>query len=261
MLRILTRLVPLLWVFACNSFADNQAALAQTRKALDAAASLQQPVPIDFQAVNKNKSKELSHSQQVMKSLSQQQPVLPTVPKIDLLSIPSPKVDMNNLLKKSENLMNHIERQPKRYESQILVFVSSSMPDKTVRNYLQQTTRIDAAIVYRGLINNSMKDMRVYLSKILGDQPEDNNQSNDKKPTILIDPTLFDRFNIHQVPVTVVTESEIQPCRSSDCPTPVYHSVSGDVTLPWALSLVSRQIDSATLKGTLRPLIKTLRTN
>jgi hypothetical protein len=34
--------------------------------------------------------------------------------------------------------------------------------------------------------------------------------------------------------------------------------VSGDVSLAWALGLVSRQIESDTLKATLRPLIKDL---
>jgi len=247
MLRILKYLSLSMLILGQPGYAGNQDTLTLTRQSIVKAQDYK-PKPIDFKAAGKSEA--LTESQKAFKTIQQQQMVMPSVPKLDLMSIPTPKVDINNLIRKSHKLMGNIAQQPSRYESQILVFVSSSMPDKTVRNYLKQTTNIDAALVYRGLINNSMKDMRAYLSGILQDQTED------KKPTILIDPTLYERFDIQQVPVIVVTESQIKPCQPTDCPTPVYHRVTGDVSLPWALSLVSRQIDSEALKSTLRPLIK-----
>lgn len=231
-----------------TAFADQNAVMEQSRKALEQTADFK-PETIDYNRIDTSKA--LKQSQQVL-SLEQHKTVLPTLPKLDLLSIPAPKVDIDNLVKQGQKIMGRNEQEPSRYESQILVFVSSSMPLKTIRNYLQQTTAIDAAIVFRGFKDNSMLEMKKYIGQIV-DQ-----SLSDKKPTILIDPTLYDRFDIQQVPVTLVTESEIKPCQQMPCPTPVYHTVSGDVALPWALSLVSRQIGSDALKSRLRPLIKEL---
>jgi type-F conjugative transfer system pilin assembly protein TrbC len=229
------------------AMADQQSLLEASSMAMEQAAKFQ-PEAIDYSQAKS--SKDLVQSRQAVDSMEQSRPVIPSMPKLDLLAIPTPKVDIANLARQGQNLIDRSDQQAPRYESQILVFVSSSMPDKTVQNYLRQTTDIDAALVFRGLKHNSMKDMQLYLSTIVGDQIAD------KTPTILIDPTLFERFEIEQVPVTLVTESRIQPCQKMPCPTPVYHTVSGDVSLPWALSLVSRQADSEDLKATLRPLVK-----
>ncbi len=255
MLRFLTGLVTLTCilkslVIQADQNDGQQAVLEQSRKAVEQAFR-HQPEAIDYNKVNTQQ--ELEQSRKALSKMEHNQPVLPDMPKLDLMSIPTPDIDINNLAQQGQKIMGRIEEnQPSRYESQILVFVSSSMPLKTVRNYLQQTTAIDAAIVFRGFKENSMLEMEKYMATLL-DQ-----SLSDKKPTILIDPTLYDRFDIQQVPVTLVTESEIKPCQQMPCPTPVYHTVSGDVSLPWALSLVSRQIGSDALKSRLRPLIKEL---
>jgi type-F conjugative transfer system pilin assembly protein TrbC len=252
-LRARAVLLFLLIFSAFNSaFADQPStpnALDISQKAVDQAAQFKTEA-FDFSQLETSQA--VKKTQQAFSQLEHNNPVLPSMPKLDLMSIPTPRVDINNLVQQGQQLMGRIEEQPDRYESQILVFVSSSMPTKTIQNYLQQTAKIDAAIVFRGLINNSMLEMRKYMVQILEKLPAE------LKPAILIDPTLFDRFNIQQVPVTLVTESQIKPCQKMPCPTPVYHAVTGDVSLPWALALVSRQSGSDGLKSRLRPLVKEL---
>jgi len=246
MLRVLISTLCLL-TFQISQ-ADPTNLLKQSAEAMQKATEYS---PQSVQFSEKATDDALQESHKALSDFDTKKPVLPSVPKLDLLNIPTPSpIDIGDLAQQGQDLMSSIHEQTSRYESQILVFVSSSMPDTTVIRYLQQTTQLGAALVFRGLVKDSMKEMQHYLAKIVGDK------QTGKNVTILIDPTLFDRFNIKQVPITVVTESEIKPCLPEGCPTPIHHKVAGDVSLPWALGLVSRQIDSTALKSTLRPLIK-----
>jgi conjugal transfer pilus assembly protein TrbC len=235
------------------SAADSHEMINFSQTAIDQAADMNsEPVSIARQTVEKM----LSHSQKVMSDLGAHRPVIPKMPNPELFNFtPASPVDIEKLVNQGQSLMGRIDDQSTRYESQILVFVSSSMPVKTVRNYLQQTRKIGAAIVMRGLINDSMVDTRQYLAKTL-DKYQPRHTTAKPGPTILIDPTLFSRFDIQQVPTTIVTESQIKPCEANVCPIPVHHKVSGDVSLTWALGLISRQISSEALKQSLRALIK-----
>ena len=247
MLRVLT--IGLLFLAQSMSFADSRALLSPSAEALNQAMALL-PDPMTFP--QKATDEALQESVKALSTLERTKPVMPSMPKLDLMNIPAPSpIDIGRLSLQGEALLNRNDEQASRYESQVLVFVSASMPDTTVKRYVQQTQKIGAALVFRGLVNDSMKDMQRYLSKILGTD----HQSVDN-PTILIDPTLYSRFDIKQVPTTVVTESEIKPCQQDGCPIPVHHKVAGDVSLIWSLELVSRQVDSTQLKATLRPLIK-----
>jgi len=251
MLRILIASAFILTV--SQGTADTQTIINLSQSAIDQAADINsEPVSIDRETVEKI----LTQSREVMSDLDARRPVTPKMPNLELFNLdPALPVDIEKLVNQGQALMGRIDDQSVRYESQILVFVSSSMPVKTIRNYLEQTQKIGAAIVMRGLINDSMVDTRQYLAKAL-DKYRPDHTTAEQKPTILIDPTLFSRYDIQQVPTTLVTESQIRTCKDDDCPIPVYHKVSGDVSLVWALGLISRQIDSEALKQSLRALIK-----
>lgn len=222
--------------------ADSQDVLKISKQALDDAAQLSmEPVTADRSMI----TDALNTSQRALKELDLSKPHIPSIPKLDLLNIPTPKVDINNMATKGQNLLSAPEE--KRYESQVMVFISTSMPEKTIKNYFFQSREINAALVLRGFVNDSLQDTQLYLSKFID---KDNLKAT---PSILIDPTLFERFEIQHVPVTVVTESQIKPCIKDSCPTPVYHKVSGDVSINWALDLVSRQ-SSSQISSTLNSL-------
>ncbi len=251
MLRLLA--VCFLALLCEGASADTPVWLESSRKAMahaDSTSNTSKQTPDQIPRTSPEDA--LKQSRKVLSELNTSPPVTPSMPKLDLFNIQTPSFDINLLARQGHDLMGRVDQQTTRYETQVLVFVSSSMPEQTVKSYLHQTQAINAALVFRGLVNDSMKDMQQYLAEILGQQVTAQN------PTVLIDPTLFERFKIQQVPTTVVTESEIRPCQSTGCPIPVYHRVSGDVSLAWSLALIARQIESAPLKATLKPLIKDL---
>ena len=170
----------------------------------------------------------------------------------------------------------------RRYNATIFVFVSSSMPIATIRNYIEQVAAVKGAVVLRGLIGESLLDTREYLYRVIGQEeaavidpavvagidPNDTEAlaeaagidvQDPRDIQILIDPTLFARFQVQDVPTLVVTEAPIKPCNDTVCEPPLHHRVRGDVSLAWSLDLVSRQSASDSLKTELRPLVKQLR--
>lgn len=222
----------------------------ETRQAIEQASRLQQERP-DFQQAATAGERERRRSRELIEKLGN--PVAPSMPKIDLMKLPQQRIDVLDLANQGRQLRRGAtDGEEERYRSQILVFVSASMPERTLRNYLEQTARIQAALVFRGFKNNQLADMKAYLAGLMKDR------KGKPEPTILIDPTLFERFGIEQVPVTVVTETKIQPCGQRPCPAPVFLSVSGDVSLGWALGLIARQAASEKLRASLRPLIDTM---
>ncbi len=224
--------------------------------------------PLDIGAIDAAGHKARQRSHDVLKKSETAGAPLPALPNLGhldylLKAAPRKPIDVLDLAQQGKQLMHpHADSNEDRYQTRVLVFVSSSLPDQTILNYLRQTQRIGGAVVFRGLINNRMQDMRDYLARQLTALSEASDEPHTIEPSILIDPTLFRRFNIDQAPVTVVTRSDIKPCISDQkphgCPTPVYDAVSGDVSLGWALGLISRQSDSKALKASLRPLIREL---
>jgi len=197
----------------------------------------------------------LDQSKKTLADFESTKPVLPILPKPELFESVQTNVpvDISKLANQGEDIYRSTQEGEKRYESQVLVFVSSSMPDQTVARYLNQSRQINASLVLRGFVDDTLPSTKVYIHDILLASADPK-----AKSSILIDPTLYERFSITQVPSIVVTESEIQPCMKDACPPPVHHIVSGDVSLGWALGLVGRQIKSEVLKSKLRPMIQTL---
>jgi conjugal transfer pilus assembly protein TrbC len=71
-----------------------------------------------------------------------------------------------------------------------LVFVSSSMPKTALIALGNQAKRLGARLIIRGMVNNSMKDTALLVKEI--NHPLD------------IDPKLFKKFTVHQVPTFVI---------------------------------------------------------
>jgi type-F conjugative transfer system pilin assembly protein TrbC len=104
------------------------------------------------------------------------------------------------------------------FSTPILVFISFSMPKESIRGWISQTRKANAAIYIRGLVNNSFKDTIISVKKLVEDQPGG----------LLIDPTLFKKYSITQVPAVVVTSEND------------FDVVYGDVTLDYALKKISQ---------------------
>ena len=100
----------------------------------------------------------------------------------------------------------------------ILIFVSFSMPKESIKGWIAQAKKSDAAIYIRGLVNNSFKDTAKAVQELVQDQPGG----------LLIDPTLFKKYSITQVPAVVVTNSDS------------FDVIYGDVNLDYALERISK---------------------
>lgn len=114
----------------------------------------------------------------------------------------------------------------------VYVFASFSMPDASLKSLIRQGELTGVPIVFRGLVNNSIEaTMRaVHVLYTEGENPESG---------ALIDPTLFQRFAIDQVPTVVVAEAAAGACTPTECPVPEHVRIAGDVPLGYALDRIA----------------------
>ncbi len=87
-------------------------------------------------------------------------------------------------------------------KGKVIIFASASIPDSTLKNLLLQATEDDVVFVLRGLIKDT--NIRGTLNKLRNLLPAEDG----KVPNVIIDPTLFRRFNIQVVPTMVLTRGE-----------------------------------------------------
>jgi conjugal transfer pilus assembly protein TrbC len=104
-------------------------------------------------------------------------------------------------------------------KSNIIIFVSFSMPKESLKTWMQEGSKIGASVVMRGLVNNSFKDTIGAIYDLIKDH---------QAHGIAIDPTLFKKFNIDKVPAVVVVDSFEN-----------YDVVFGNVTLDYALGVIA----------------------
>lgn len=105
---------------------------------------------------------------------------------------------------------------PNPRNSPVLIFVSFSMSQESLRGWLVQAQKINAPIYIRGLVNNSFKDTTVAVSQLIQNQ----------KGGLLIDPPLFKKYAIKEVPAVVVPKGDD------------FDVIYGDVTLDYALTKI-----------------------
>jgi type-F conjugative transfer system pilin assembly protein TrbC len=151
-----------------------------------------------------------------------------TMTGIDLQVQPGPGIDVMKLIERA----NQSTRPSEKYPSPVFVFVSSSLPDITMKILVSQSQRAGVPLVFRGLIKNDIKETARYIQSFVGA---------DSKAGIIIDPTLFDRFKIDKVPAFTVVEG-LRECgvQTTSCSTENYATVYGDVSLDYALEALQR---------------------
>lgn len=131
-------------------------------------------------------------------------------------------------------------------DPQPLIFVSFSMPEDSLRALLAEAGRTGAPLVLRGLVDNSMQRTTARLGELLGTN-NGREASAESTPSLAIDPTLFERFDVDKVPAFVLPQDTISPCTPEGCPVPEHLKVAGDVSLAYALSVMAREAGGTTL--------------
>ena len=113
----------------------------------------------------------------------------------------------------------HIES-PLLASNRPLIFVSASMPIASLKRLAYQATQHNAILVIRGMVKDSMVATAQLVDEIAY--------------PLEIDPKLFERFGVKQVPLFLVKHNE------------TWHTVSGNVDLTFALETVTKKANQAT---------------
>ncbi|MEX1265672.1 MAG: type-F conjugative transfer system pilin assembly protein TrbC, partial [Woeseia sp.] len=119
-----------------------------------------------------------------------------------------------------------------RSRPSVYVFASFSMPRASLRSLIAQGELAGVPVVLRGLVNNSIEDT---MQAVLALYTEGERQQSGA----VIDPTLFARFDVRQVPTVVVAESPARACSVEACPTPAHVKIAGDVPLRYSLDRIA----------------------
>jgi len=133
-------------------------------------------------------------------------------------------------------------------DEKLYLFLSSSMPDETVHKYLHSIAQINSSEIFpvmKGMVKG-MADKKVnlkYFSRILKNDLDCNDQREPQgvcsrfKIPIKMNPILFKRFEIDQVPTLVYTTTN---------ETVVIH---GDASLVYLLEKINSEVESTGLKN------------
>jgi len=150
-------------------------------------------------------------------------------------------------------------------DSNLYVFISSSMPLNTLRAYAQDVAALkdkNVLIVVRGMIGSppGIKETARYLKKLIQKDPDCQRNCKVYKARFVIDPKLFEKYRITEVPAfvydrNVKTRSPDIGGRTENKSSREPYQLSGDVSLEYALELFRR----ATKEKELNHLISRLR--
>lgn len=121
---------------------------------------------------------------------------------------------------------------------QLLVFVSFSMPMPTLKALARDVNRVGGKLVLRGLVKGSFPETLIKLQKL--------------QEEILIDPTLFEAYQVERVPTFVLREKTTESAEEKI----TYDVLRGNVSLGFALEKFAENGDVSFLA---RQLLQSLR--
>lgn len=135
-----------------------------------------------------------------------------------------------------------------RYGSkQAFLLASFSMPETSLRSIMIESQRFGVPIVMRGFVENSVFKTQEALQTDFGDDAE--------TVGFGIDPTMFTRFAVENVPQLIVVKEPLEVCENQGCEgelPPVHDVVRGNIPIEAALELIVRQKgDAANVARTL----------
>ena len=130
--------------------------------------------------------------------------------------------------------------------SQVLVFLSFSMPEKSLHAWLLQCKTSGATPVIRGLIHNSFKETMQVIQRL----------SQTTGVGMQLDPILFKTFEITKVPAVIYVKDAPICSANMNCKPITYDRLYGDVTLDYALE---KMLGDGTTDATLDAMMHQLR--
>lgn len=124
---------------------------------------------------------------------------------------------------------------PAKQESELYVFVSTSMPKPLLKSYVQEAKKYGGVLVFKGLPNGSFKELAVLVGEL--NTGSIDAASDTSLPGMQIDDEAFDRFDVSAVPTIILsTTSEYQPHQTTII---IYDKITGNVGIKYVLEQFS----------------------
>ncbi len=147
-------------------------------------------------------------------------------------------------------------------QERVYLFISSSIPMATLRNYISDLDRIGDAnitIVLRGFINGMKQagPTLQFVSEMMVKDPScrvKESQCPARNINLVVDPLLFRKYSIIQVPALVYVPSQAsQDPEGSEGigETPPHYSLFGDASLEYLLETLHRETKARSIKRLL----------
>ncbi len=192
-----------------------------------------QPFPSDDK-MRKAMQEQKARSQEVFRKLEPDYKGLDKAPIVQQ-ALPNvqpqkPNLDLNGLVR--QYAAKNRPAPAGQVKTDLMVFVSLSMPEGSLMRLTHQAARSGAVLVLRGLKNNSLKATAEALRKY----------EQQAKATWQINPPAFTKFGVKAVPTFVLDKSDQALSAGADgCADPgAFAAVTGDVSLDFALEHIAR---------------------
>lgn len=144
---------------------------------------------------------------------------------------PNPVGNLDELVQRYKSAVNGEVPKTLAARGDVVIFVSFSMPKRDLIELSRQAKEMDAALVLRGLKDDSVDATRNAAAEVNPAGAEWN-----------IHPDLFKQFKVTKVPTFVVANAKSGSLDDEGCsPDATYASVSGNVSLEQALDTVRRK--------------------
>ncbi len=163
---------------------------------------------------------------------------------IDGISGTKPGIDLDALMTRYNRSTTELSTTTSG--EQLLIFISASVPRESLKKLAQQAARVNVPLILRGVVEGDFPATAKFMRDILGDE--------EPRARAMIDPALFDRFDVKQVPAVVLVPDGACVAGVRSCPkvTPAHVHIAGDVTLDYALDHIARtHPESRTLANSL----------
>ena len=118
----------------------------------------------------------------------------------------------------------------KKPATNIVIFVSLSMPAESLQSYLRDAKKIHASVVIRGLVNNSFQQTFKQVAELIKSSGGDG---------IELNPIWFKQYHITQVPAVVVLPDHAVCASDQSCiEDREYDVITGNIVLSAALKQI-----------------------
>ena len=142
----------------------------------------------------------------------------------------------------------------------IYIFISSSMPTSTIRNYVQDVARLNdpnVVFVMRGFINGmkKIKPTMDFVRNIIQKQPGCTGKCDVYNVSVQINPILYSRYNVDRVPAILYVQGNvIQQSGIVDNASYPYWLAYGDASLDTVTEIFADKSGSESMKAVNKKL-------